>query len=227
MSQAMRGRRTGGGGWKPAAPGCINPAFRAGGGRRISGAGGPRRGSLVRIVVFGGWALAAAVLLGTAASHALGVTLSWSDSMPRGAWIAKDADPRRVRPGDVVSFCPGPGQTLRGDRGGNCAGGARPVLKTVAAVAGDRVELGGTGVAVNGVMVPNSAPLAFSAAGLTRVKEGEHAVGGGQVWLMSEHSVRSLDSRYYGPVAIEQVQAVMRPLLLLGPSETGAIEDFR
>lgn len=89
-----------------------------------------------------------------------------------------------------------------------------PILKRVVAVAGDRVDVTDT-VSVNGAMVPNSRLLQYDSGGRPVPHE---AVSGivppGSVWLMSDFSPQSFDSRYFGPIQARYIRGAVRPLLI-------------
>jgi conjugative transfer signal peptidase TraF len=102
-----------------------------------------------------------------AAVLGLGLHLNLSPSAPRGLYRAVAGTPTR---GAWVAACVSPEAAALGRaRGylgaGSCAGGVQPVLKPVIAVAGDVVELGPEGVAVNGQRLPASASADVDSVG--------------------------------------------------------------
>ena len=98
---------------------------------------------------------------------------------------------------------------------GSCPDGSEPVVKVLAAVAGDRVEVTADAVLVNGVRLPHSRPLDRDRGGreLLPFAAGEHRLEPGEVWLYSPYQERSWDSRYFGPVRIENVTTIVEPLV--------------
>ena len=100
---------------------------------------------------------------------------------------------------------------------GACPGGAESVLKPVAAVEGDTVDITLAGVSVNGAALANTAQLDQDSAGraLQPVPPGSYRVAPGEVWLLSSHSPLSWDARYWGPLPAGAVRATARPLLVL------------
>ena len=100
---------------------------------------------------------------------------------------------------------------------GACPGGLEPLLKPVAAIAGDFVTVTPLAVAVNGQPVAETAPLAQDQAGrsLYPVPPGSYRVTSGEVWVLSSHDPRSFDSRYFGPLPAEGVQGEAQPLWVL------------
>lgn len=101
---------------------------------------------------------------------------------------------------------------------GNCSGGYEPLLKPVAAIAGDLVMVTPQGIAVDGEPIKNTAPLVRDSADrpLRPVPAGAYEVMPRQIWLLSGHDPRSFDSRYFGPVPAANVQDVARPVWVLG-----------
>ena len=97
---------------------------------------------------------------------------------------------------------------------GSCPDGSEPVVKVLAAVAGDRIEVTASAVLVNGVRLPHSRPLDRDRGGreLLPFAAGEHRLAPGEVWLYSPYEERSWDSRYFGPVRIENVATIVEPL---------------
>lgn len=159
----------------------------------------------------------------------LGLFLGWAQvsgyrviltaSVPVGLWQVKPLA-RPLRDGDTVWLCPPDTPVFRDAKArgylwdGDCPGHYLHLMKPVAAVAGDTVQVSRAGVAVNGRMIPNSRPsfrdpkgrsLAMFPAGLYRVPVG-------QVWLVSHYHPRSYDSRYYGPVPVRQIEGVAQPV---------------
>lgn len=88
-----------------------------------------------------------------------------------------------------------------------------PLIKRVAAIPGDVVEVGGHAVYVNGIAWPDSAPLTHDEEGrpLRPYPFGTYRVRAGQIWVMSNNP-RGLDSRYFGPVPATSVISRLAPL---------------
>jgi len=174
---------------------------------------GRRPGWTVSLVVlaFGGGTLALALVAACA-----GLRLNDSPSMPTGLYVRTSS----ASSASLVVFCPAePFARLSVEHGyrsrGNCPDGAEPLAKPIAARAGDIVELSARGMAVNGRLLTNTAPLVKDSAGrpLSHWPFGRYVVGPGTVWVASTYSTRSLDSRYFGPVNASQVREHVRPLL--------------
>ena len=153
-----------------------------------------------------------AVLAAVAA--AVGVRFNYTESLPRGLYLASAFDPSEVRRGALVAACPTP-QAARALADylpdGPCPGGTIELGKRVVGLPGDRVVLDSAGVSVGGQPVPHSAPLFRDRRGrpLSPVL-GEVVLGPGAYWLHSGRVATSIDSRYVGPVT--DIRSSLRPL---------------
>lgn len=169
-------------------------------------------------LVWGAFALIAAAGWG---AHAAGFRVNTTPSMPLGLWQV-EAPHRAPHAGDIVLVCPPDGPVFReaAARGylprGSCPGGFEPLIKPVAAVAGDVVTLTAEGVTVNGAPIPATAPLATDTIGrpLRPMASGRYPVAERQVWLVSAHTPRSWDSRYFGALPAANILGVARPVLV-------------
>jgi conjugative transfer signal peptidase TraF len=163
-----------------------------------------------RINIAVGLVWGSAVAIGIAA--ACGVHINVTASMPEGLWTA-DAGPIRVGTAAVVCLAPSE-QTNRYVPAGSCANGREPLLKTVAAMAGDLVTVSRDGIAVNGQNLLETTPLTMDHLNrpLIAYAPGSYRVQPGQVWLVTPHVAESYDSRYWGPVDAGQIIAIGKPL---------------
>jgi len=150
--------------------------------------------------------------------HAAGLRVNVTRSIPIGLYRVTDAP---VGKGEYVIFCP-PESLLfeeareRGYIGaGFCPGGYGYMMKRVLAVAGDRVTWGEEGIAVNGKVLPASAPREADKAGrlMWRQELADYVLGESELLLMSDVSWSSFDGRYFGPVDAGQVKGVIRPVV--------------
>ena len=123
---------------------------------------------------------------------------------------------------NLVEFCPAePFATLSLVRGyrdpGACRDGGAPLLKPIVAKAGDVVELSWRGISVNGLLLPNTAPLSKDTKGrsLEPWPFGRVPVAPGTVWVASSYHSRSFDSRYFGPVDTTAIRHRMKAFLTL------------
>lgn len=158
-----------------------------------------------------------------ATANVVGLRVNTTASMPRGLWrVIQRARP--LRHGDIVTVClPDIQQVRQGaERGyiptGGCPGGYEPLVKPIAAVPGDTVDVStGDGVSVNDEPVSGTVQLARDSAGrvLKAFPPGAYPVAPGEVWLLSGHDPRSFDSRYFGPVPAANVQGVAQPVWVL------------
>jgi len=143
------------------------------------------------------------------------IRVNMSASLPIGLYrITAD------QAAELIEFCPaepfGSLSAARDYRGtGNCSDGAEPLMKPIVARAGETVEVSAEGVAVDGEMLPNSAPLQFDTKhrSLPHWLFGEYRVKTGTVWVISSYNARSFDSRYFGPVAITAIRSRLIPVI--------------
>ncbi len=147
----------------------------------------------------------------------LRITLTDS-AAPAGIYrLAMDVPVER---GELVAACLPPAIAraglARGSlRRGDCPADAEPVAKVIGALGGDRVEVGPGQVAVNGATFSNSRTAARDSSGrpLMHVLWGARRVGAGEVWLFGFNDGRSWDARYFGPIPLNDVRGVLRPVL--------------
>ncbi len=157
---------------------------------------------------------ASALLVVTA--EAFDLRLIWTESMPRGLY--QRVDPALVR-GEWVAVC------LAGDAAqfarerryvidGACPSGLSEIVKRIAAIPGDRVALERSGVRINGRPVEGSELENRDSRGdpLPHAAEGELVLAEGRYFVMGAKLERSWDSRYFGPVAREQIVGGARPI---------------
>jgi len=119
--------------------------------------------------------------------------------------------------GSIVEFCPddhGLSAQRHYRAKGACPDGAVPLLKPLVARPGDDVVVSSAGVAVNGKLLANTAPLRHDSEGrpLAHWPFGHHTVAPGTLWVASSYNARSYDSRYFGPIAEGAVRARLRTL---------------
>jgi conjugative transfer signal peptidase TraF len=164
--------------------------------------------------------LAAAAILAPASiicvAGALGVRLNLTNSVPIGLYLISNSGEARL-----VEFCPPePFGTLSRERGYRehsrygCPDGAKPLLKPVAAVSGDLVNVSPSGIEVNGKLIPHTAALHTDSAGrpIAGWPLGTYHVRKDRIWVASSFNTHSFDSRYFGPVPVSAVLHHLRPL---------------
>lgn len=147
----------------------------------------------------------------------LGIHFTYTDSLPMGLYRSVTGVPTR---GALVSIClPDDLYILAKERGygrpGRCPGGIAPLLKQVVAMSGDSVSVTDSGLTVNGIEIPNTARMHHDSQGrsIQMIDAGIYRTGNNELWLIANHSTRSWDSRYFGPITLGQVQSVMQPLI--------------
>lgn len=149
-----------------------------------------------------------------------GYRLNLTPSQVLGLWRIKELH-RPVAVGDLVFVCPPPSAPFleareRGYlRHGLCAGGFAPLIKTVAALPGQHVEIGAD-------VVIDGRPIRASGVHTT---DGEGRllrpfVGGivppDHLFLHSSFA-SSYDSRYFGPLPAAGLLGLARPVLTFDP----------
>ncbi len=149
-----------------------------------------------------------------------GFRLNLTPSEPLGLWRIV-ALQRPVETGDLVFICPPVTASFeearrRGYvRRGLCPRGFAPLIKTVAALPGQHVEIGAN-VTVDGRLLPSSTVLSSDGEGrpITPFKTG--IVPLRNLFLHSSFA-RSYDSRYFGPVPDMGLLGLARPVLTFEP----------
>jgi conjugative transfer signal peptidase TraF len=101
----------------------------------------------------------------------------------------------------------------------------QPVLKRIAAVAGDVVTMQPEGVTINDRPIPHSRVATQDRQGraLPHAPWGTMTLQRHELWLMSTSHPNSLDSRIFGIISIFDVIATVTPLAVLETS-SGAWE---
>ena len=125
-----------------------------------------------------------------------------------------------------VAFClPDNTGRLSVERGyrprGSCPDGGAPFLKQVIAAPGDHVHFSGSGIAVNGILLPKTAPLSQDRAGrpLQPWAFGDFEVPHDEMWVASTYNHYSYDSRYYGPIRSRLVLYSLKRVLTVSAPE--------
>jgi conjugative transfer signal peptidase TraF len=163
---------------------------------------------------------AGAIITALLAARWAGYRINRTASVPIGIWRLHPARSPLQR-GEIVSLCPPPTPLFLDARArgylenGECPGGLAPVLKPIAAIEGDFVELKAEGAYVNGAVMPNSQRLKTDRAGriLPQPVFQSFTVAEGEILLISQENARSFDSRYFGPLPLSGLLGVAEPVL--------------
>ncbi|WP_267213739.1 conjugative transfer signal peptidase TraF [Chelatococcus asaccharovorans] len=149
-----------------------------------------------------------------------GLRINTTPSEPLGLWrIVPLARP--LARGDLVFVCPPwtPEFELAFARGylrrGLCPGGVGPLIKSVAALPGQRIKVGAD-VRIDDARLAGSALRASDAAGRPLAPFAGGVVPAGRIFLHSSFA-GSYDSRYFGPVPADGVLGLAQPVLTLDP----------
>lgn len=160
-------------------------------------------------------------VLGALGALAAGVQTSglrWqhTESLPRGLyWLDRDA---QIGRGSIALWCldEARGRWAR-ERGyltrGKCPGEVEALGKVVLALAGDTIDWSPSGIRLNGLPVARTTPMLRDRTGraLEPFAYRRYVLATSTAWLFSPYSVRSLDSRYFGPQPISRSLGVVRP----------------
>ncbi|MFH6601705.1 S26 family signal peptidase [Ectopseudomonas khazarica] len=133
-----------------------------------------------------------------------------SDSVPVGWYRISPAN--SWAPGDMVLIrLPREARSLAAQRGYLPAN--VPLLKTVAAVAPQRVCMQGSQVRIDGVVVARRLKWDRQGRALPNWQACRRLVGD-ELFLLSSSNPASFDSRYFGPVSVDAVIGRAQPLWL-------------
>ena len=149
-----------------------------------------------------------------------GLRINTTPSEPLGLWRIVPLN-RSVLAGETVFVCPPENTAMRvaRQRGylrpGLCPGGFGPLIKTVIAVAGQRVDVTDR-VAIDGVPIPSSRIMEKDAQGRSLRHGQSGMVRAREVYLHSGF-IGSWDSRYFGPVPVSGVLGLAQEVLTYAP----------
>lgn len=168
-----------------------------------------------------GLAMIAMALLGTISVAWLGnYRINLTPSEPLGLWRVVKLD-RPAAVGDLVFICPPQSAAMREARArgylrsGLCPGAVAPLIKTVVAVAGQRVQVRAS-VNVDGRPVPSSSLAQRDGQGRPMTPFPGGIVPADYVFLHSPFS-GSYDSRYFGPVPASGILGLAQEVLTYAP----------
>jgi conjugative transfer signal peptidase TraF len=149
-----------------------------------------------------------------------GYRLNMTQSFPIGLWRIEVMQ-REPNVGDTVFICPPntPAFDLALDLGylprGLCPGGTGPLIKTVAALAGQDVVIDGR-VHVDGRLLDHSELRLADAESRALAAFAGGVVPASNVFLHSKFP-GSYDSRYFGPVPAGGILGLARPVFTITP----------
>ena len=145
-----------------------------------------------------------------------GIYINTTPSLPVGFYQVVDEP---IVNGTYVAFCPPQVEVfdIAKDRRyinkGDCPGGYGLLLKRVFALSGNTVFIDQAGIFVNGEHLPKSAQLKIDADGQPLPQYRLQAVlDDSEYLLLSDLNPRSFDARYFGLIARDQIQQVVRPI---------------
>ena len=160
--------------------------------------------------------LPAAVLI----AGLFGLRVNLTPSEPLGLWRIVPLH-RPVAVGDLVFLCP-PRTEVMGQakargylRSGLCSSGYAPLIKTVAALAGQTVAVG-LDVSIDGRQLSHSSLSQVDGRGRALLPSAGGIVPAGEVFLHSDF-VGSYDSRYFGPVPANGILGLAQEVLTYAP----------
>lgn len=149
-----------------------------------------------------------------------GYRLNLTPSEPLGLWRI-EALRRSAEMGDLVFVCPSATEMFeearrRGYlRRGWCAGGFAPLIKMIAALPGQHVEITDR-VAIDGCSLAASTVRKTDGEGRTLTPYPGGIVPSGHLYLYSSFA-SSYDSRYFGPVPDSGLLGLARPVITFDP----------
>ena len=169
--------------------------------------------TILGVSVFVVGALSATAMLG-------GYRLNLTPSEPLGLWRIEETD-RAVTTGDLVFICPPQTPLFAEARRrlyvarGLCPGSIAPLIKMVAGLPGQRVQIGQS-VSIDGRALSSSTLRNLDGAGRLLEPYAGGVVPPGMLYLHSPFK-SSYDSRYFGPVPERGVLGLARPILTFDP----------
>lgn len=149
-----------------------------------------------------------------------GFRLNLTPSEPIGLWRI-GATNRAITTGDLVFVCPPQTPQIEEARRrlylarGLCPGGLATLIKMVAALPGQRIEIGDH-VVIDGQPLPSSTLRRVDGVGRPLEAYAGGVVPPDTLYLHSQFK-SSYDSRYFGPVPASGLLGLARPILTFDP----------
>ncbi len=173
------------------------------------------------------WLLADGLLILLLALCFIGVRVNFTSSMPLGLYLLEAEQPQRS---DLAAFCLPSGNpffNVAGERqylaAGVCPAGQQPLLKRLAGVPGDRVEMNEGGIVLNDRLLPGTKRPDHDSQGRALpdsfLKPGLIPAGFGL--LLSDEHDGGFDGRHFGLIRLSSLYRV-KPIILFGKKSSQA-----
>ncbi len=144
--------------------------------------------------------------------------LNLSTSMPRGIYYISADQPTR---GSFITLCLPAANVYhsvypQSHFSGSCPNHTQPLLKQLVGLSGDRIDLDPNQITLNGVALPHSSSFVMQNKRLpnSSIQKIVLVLNEQQIWVYGTKSIRSYDSRYFGPLSMGDIVAVVTPLWL-------------
>jgi conjugative transfer signal peptidase TraF len=149
-----------------------------------------------------------------------GYRINITASEPLGLWRILPLH-RSAAIGDLVFLCPPQTPVMQRAqerhylRPGLCPGGVAPLIKSVVAISGQRIDVG-KAVRIDGALLANSELAAIDGHGRALIPYAGGVVPEGEVFVHSPYRA-SFDSRYFGPVPAAGVLGLANEVATYAP----------
>jgi len=150
--------------------------------------------------------LSALFFISTGFFYAAGFRINVTASFAKGVYKITERDAAKYAIGDLIIFClPENIETRNYVPYGFACRGRASLMKRVAAVSGDRIEVRRGIVHVNGRLLKNG--NVFKKDGKKRDMKscGDLTLSENEVFAMSLYDPKSFDSRYFGPITAKSI----------------------
>lgn len=161
------------------------------------------------------------LLIVLAGGALFGLRVNTTPSEPLGLWRIVPISPSSIRTGMIVFVCPPHNERMlealrRGYlRRGLCPGGFGPLIKTIVAVAGQRIEVTDH-LTVDGTDLAGSRIVDMDGQSRSLAPDTSGTVQPGSVYLHSAFP-GSWDSRYFGPIPMSGVIGLAQEVWTYAP----------
>lgn len=143
--------------------------------------------------------------------------INTTDSMPKGLYLVTN---KKITRGSYVAVClPHPLAQFALQQGflvkGHCPSHTVPILKQIIANEGDHVTRTALNVTINTITLPHSYTFTHDQRNnpLPKTRTSHWLLGKKEFWLYGTKSIRSWDSRYFGPIAGKNILYVVQPVI--------------